>query len=184
VYYAVAPEQLSTASLLVRVRRGDADAFIPRLEEITRNQHPDLRLGTVRNLAVTPNSRYLAAVLTGLALSVVTVVLLSAAGINALMSLTVTRRRKEIGIRIALGARPGRLLASIFSRAAWQLGLGGLVGAVLGAFLLRASGDTGPVAAVILAVVVVLMVTAGLVAAVGPARRGVRIHPMETLRDE
>ncbi|MBA2244157.1 MAG: hypothetical protein H0W11_04320, partial [Gemmatimonadetes bacterium] len=54
-----------------------------------------------------------------------TVLLLSAAGIHALMSLTVTRRRKEVGIRTALGARPGRLLASIFSRAAWQVGLGG-----------------------------------------------------------
>ena len=37
------------------------------------------------------------------------------------MSFTVTLRRREIGIRTALGARPGRLLASIFARALWQI---------------------------------------------------------------
>ena len=66
-----------------------------------------------------------------LALAVVTlsVLLLSAAGIYALMSFTVTRRRREIGIRAALGAHPRRILASIFSRALGQLALGLMVGA-------------------------------------------------------
>ncbi|CAN5893106.1 hypothetical protein BH23GEM7_BH23GEM7_14830 [soil metagenome] len=100
------------------------------------------------------------------------------------MSLTVTRRRKEVGIRTALGARPGRLLASIFSRAAWQVGLGGLVGSALGGALLFLNGLTSWEAAAFLGGVVVLMLTAGLVAAVGPARRGLSIQPMEALREE
>lgn len=45
-------------------------------------------------------------------------VLLSAPSIHALISLTVTRRRREVGIRTALGARPGPLPASVFARAA------------------------------------------------------------------
>jgi predicted lysophospholipase L1 biosynthesis ABC-type transport system permease subunit len=182
VYHAVAPTQLQAATLLVRVRGGNADAFIPRLQEITANRDPDFRLGRISNLAATPNSRYLAAVVTGLALALLTVLLLSAVGIHALMSLTVTRRRKEIGIRIALGANRGQLLASIFSRAALQLGLGGFVGSLLGGALLRLTGDPGPEAVTFLAGVVVSMLAAGLLAAAAPARRGICIQPMEALR--
>jgi len=58
------------------------------------------------------------------------VVLLSAAGIYALMSFTVSRRRREIGIRIALGARIGRVLAGIFARAMSQIGIGIVLGLV------------------------------------------------------
>jgi ABC-type antimicrobial peptide transport system permease subunit len=144
----------------------------------------DLRLGRVANLAVRPNSRYIAAVVTGVILALVTVLLLSAVGIHTLMSLTVTRRLKEIGIRIALGARANRLLLSVFSRAASQVGLGGLVGSVLGGTLLHLSGHAAVEAAIFLGGVVVLMVLAGLLAAVGPARRGLRIEPVEALSEE
>ena len=60
-----------------------------------------------------------------------TVLLLSAAGIYALMSFTVSQRRKEIGIRAAMGADAKRLLLSIFSRAAGQLGAGVTAGIVV-----------------------------------------------------
>jgi predicted permease len=184
VYYAVASGQLQAATLLVRVHGADASGFIPRLRQIITIANPDFRVGRVENLALTPNARYLAAVITGLVLALGTVLILSAVGIHALMSLTVTRRRKEIGVRIALGARRSRLLASIFSRAAWQLGLGGLIGSLLGGTLLRINGHTGSEASTFLGGVVVLMMMAGLVAAVGPARRGLRVQPMEALREE
>jgi putative ABC transport system permease protein len=104
-------------------------------------------------------------------------------GIHALMSLTVTRRRKEIGIRIALGASRGRLLASIFRRAALQLGVGGFIGAVLGLVLLR-DPDVAAESPLPVIVVTAVMLIAGLIATAWPARRGMRIQPMEALRDE
>jgi hypothetical protein len=183
-YYAVAPEQLQSAELLVRVRGGDADGFALPLRQITAALDPDLRLDSMGNLAKTRNARYLALAVTILQLVLGTVLLLSAAGIHALMSLTVTRRRKEIGVRTALGARRGRLLAGIFSRAAWQLGLGGFLGSLLGGALLIGNGLAWREAAIFLGAVLVLMLTAGLVAAVGPARRGLSIQPMEALREE
>ena len=180
-YHAVEPGELQGGSLLVRVRGGDANAFIPRLHQIAASRGNDVRITAVRNLAVMPNSRYIGALATGLAIAMATVVLLSAVGIHALMSLTVTRRRKEIGIRVALGASSGRLLASIFSRAALQLGVGGVIGAILGVVLLRdpdvASESTLPVL-----VVTAVMLMAGLIATALPARRGMRIPPIEALR--
>jgi putative ABC transport system permease protein len=183
VYYAVTPE-LPSATLLVRVRGDNADAFAPRLRELAAALDADLRIDRVANLARLPNARFLAMVAGLLQLIVAIVVLLSAAGVHALMSVTVTQRRREIGVRAALGAQPHRLLMNVFSRAGAQLALGALVGSALAAALLQGSG-LGPIrSAVFVGVVVGVMVLAGLLAATGPALRGLRIHPMEALRDE
>jgi putative ABC transport system permease protein len=182
-YHAVEPGELQGGSLLVRVRGGDANAFVPRLQQIASRGN-DVRISAVRNLAVMPNARFIGALATGLAIAMGTVLLLSAVGIHALMSLTVTRRRKEIGIRVALGATSSRLLASIFSRAALQLGFGGLVGSLLGGVMLRFDEQPGAEAPALLAGVVGVMLLAGLVATAFPARRGMQIQPMEALRAE
>jgi hypothetical protein len=183
VYYAVTPE-LPNATLLVRVRGDDVDAFAPRLRELASAVDPDLRIDGIANLARVPNARFLAMVAVLLQLILGIVVLLSAAGVHALMSVTVTQRRREIGVRAALGAQPRRLLMSVFSRAGAQLGSGALVGSALAAVLLQGSG-LGPMwNAAFVGIVVGVMVLAGLIAAAGPALRGLRIHPMEALRDE
>jgi len=115
------------------------------------------------------------------------VVVLSAAGIYALMSFTVARRRREIGIRAALGADPAGVLAGIFSRALAQLGVGAAIGMAaafrLEQFVLQGEMFQGQ-EAVILPVVVALMLTVGLLAALAPARRGPSIQPTEGLREE
>ena len=61
--------------------------------------------------------------------------MLSAAGIYSLMSITVSQRRKEIGIRMALGANRTRIIASIFARALGQLAMGAAAGAAVAAAL-------------------------------------------------
>ncbi len=184
LFYPVTPAQLQRATLLVRLRSGDPDGFAPRLRAIAAAVDPALRLDEVRSLASTERSRPLR--LAALAMSGVlaTVLLLSAAGIHALMSFTVTQRRKEIGIRTALGARPGRLLGSVFSRALRQLTMGLAAGSVLGALLVM-RGSTPPArAAVFLALAAGLMLATGLLATLGPARRGLRIQPMDALKAE
>jgi ABC-type antimicrobial peptide transport system permease subunit len=184
VYYPVVPGQLQAVNVLVRVRGGDVGGFAPRLRHIAGALGADVRLGPVENLGTVRNPRYLAMAVTILGLVLSTVILLSAVGIHALMSLTVTRRRREIGIRTALGAHRGQLLASVFSRAARQLGLGALLGSLLGGAILLDNRLTGREAAIYLGGVVALMLMAGLVAAWGPARRGLRIQPLEALREE
>ena len=120
----------------------------------------------------------------GIGLLTMSVLLLSAAGIYAMMSFTVAQRTREIGIRAALGASPHRLVLSIFGRATRQLALGVLAGSLLsGAVFLNIDLRPGKAAALWAAVAAIMLVV-GLLAALGPMRRGLRIQPSEALRTD
>ena len=115
------------------------------------------------------------------------VLLLSAAGLYALTAFTVAQRRREIGIRSALGAQPGHLVAAVFRRAFWQIGAGSAAG-MLAAYV---AGRYVPIEQVgglpipgILPGAAAFMLLVGVLAALGPARRGLRIDPTEALRSE
>jgi ABC-type antimicrobial peptide transport system permease subunit len=108
------------------------------------------------------------------------VLLLSATGIHALMSFTVTRRTREIGIRAALGANQGRIVAGIFSRAIVQIGGGLVAGSALAALL----GVGSMRGAMLLAGADGVMLVVGLAACAVPLRRALRIDPTEALRAE
>jgi predicted permease len=175
------------ATALIRMRGNDPLQFSSRLRELTSALDPTLRLRIVtfsemRRQQMT--GRRL--MVLGSSLVIVTALLLSAAGIYAMMSFTVSQRRKEIGIRTALGADAGQLLRSIFTRAALQLAAGIVVGTVLALMINRASvGEMlGSLGRALLPVTAVLMTIVGLFATIGPARRGLRIQPTEALRAE
>ena len=112
----------------------------------------------------------------------VSVLLLSAAGMYALMSFTVAQRTREIGIRTALGAQPRRVLLNVFARAIRQLTSGVLIGAVLSAAAFVAIGLGLSSATSLSLAVAALMSIVGLLAALGPARRALRIPASEALR--
>jgi putative ABC transport system permease protein len=109
---------------------------------------------------------------------------LSAAGIFALMSVSVSRRRREIGLRAALGASQQRLLANIFSRALVLVGSGVLAGnAVLMLFVFLEEEITVADVADALLVTSAVMLTVGLLACIEPARRALRIAPTDALKE-
>lgn len=184
--YHPAPPGSVFERLAVRVRGADPASFASRLREIAVQVDPSLRLTSILTLDEVLREEQGALRLGAFAIALITlsVLLLSSAGIYALLSFTVARRRREIGIRAALGAGPRRLLASIFSRALAQLAVGILLGAALAPLLLGAAGPLNRDKAVVLAAVALFMLAVGLVAAVGPARRGLRIQPTEALRAE
>jgi hypothetical protein len=184
-YHPLRPSTQATA--LIRMRGNDAMQLSSRLRDLTMALDPTLRLRIVtfnemkRQQLV--GSRLM---VLGSSLVIVTALLLSAAGIYAMMSFTVSQRRKEIGIRAAMGADTVQLLRAIFTKAALQLATGVAVGIVLAIMADAASegemlGSFGrplvPVAAMAMSIV-------GLVATIGPARRGLRIQPTEALRAE
>jgi putative ABC transport system permease protein len=188
VFHAAAPGEVYPAWFAVRVRGEAPQRFANRLRELAADVDPALQLQDLSSTQETMQREQGLMRLIGATLVAVmaAVVSLAAAGIYALMSLTVARRRKEIGIRAALGADPGHILIGIFSRAFAQLAAGAVVG-IAGAIVLegliegemfRAQGT------IILPAVALLMTFVGLLAALGPARRGLRIQPTEALRED
>jgi ABC-type antimicrobial peptide transport system permease subunit len=122
----------------------------------------------------------------GVGLVIVSVFLLSAAGVYALTSFTVTRRRREIGIRTALGAHPRQVLVGIFAGVARQIALGLALGLAAAMVIETGSGGElmGGRGRILLPVFGALMGLVALVGALGPARRGLRIAPTEALRSD
>jgi putative ABC transport system permease protein len=112
--------------------------------------------------------------------------LLGAAGIYAVISYTVTQRRPEISVRLALGAPPRRVLGMVVS-GALRLALAGVVLGLLGAAALARLFDgllygveaTDPLTLVSVAAALLLVAAA---ASLAPARRAMRVNPIEALR--
>ena len=114
--------------------------------------------------------------------------LLSGMGVYGVMAFAVSRRRREMGIRIALGAEPGRVLRSVLA-GAFRLALPGLAaGALLAVgvgYLLRSLLlGVSPVDPVALAGVTAALAGMVVLGTLVPARRAARIDPGEALRSE
>jgi hypothetical protein len=109
------------------------------------------------------------------------VLLLSASGIHALMSFVVARRTREIGIRVALGSPPTRIVSGIFRRAFLQVAAGIVAGSAVVALKI----DFGSTTQVLMLVGAdAVMLIAGIAACVLPLRRALAINPTDALRAE
>jgi putative ABC transport system permease protein len=115
-------------------------------------------------------------------------VLLAAIGIYGVMSYDVGRRTPEIGIRMALGARPVDVLRSVLAEGAKLTAVGtavGIAGALLLTRYLRALlYQVSPTDPVVLAGAAALLASVALVAVWMPARRATKVHPIQALRNE
>jgi predicted permease len=188
VYHPVTAGQFYPMTLSLRLRGADPRTFSTRLSAISAAVDPNVQLRDVERAIdfLQRDAGLFRIIAIGLVILTLTVSALSAAGIYALMSVTVEQRRKEIGIRAALGADSRRLIAAIFARALIQLAIGAAIGVVAASLLeLASNGDfMNGQGRVMLPMVSLVMMSVGLLAAWGPARRGLRIHPIETLRAE
>ena len=106
----------------------------------------------------------------------------SAASLYALMAVAVQRRTREIGIRIALGASPRRVLGTLFARAGRQLGGGIVVGNSIVLFIAWRSSAVTTDLVVSLSMMSVIMAAVGVLACAAPARKALRVQPTEALR--
>ncbi|HEX8454306.1 MAG TPA: ABC transporter permease [Longimicrobium sp.] len=182
---ALGPAPVSVA---VRARGIDPDVLVPGLWEIAAEVAPGRPMTVagpveLRGGDTAGGVRFWVVLVSLVALSVI---LLSAAGISAMMSFAVTRRYREIGIRSALGATRRQVLQTIFSRSTRQLALGLAVGVALITLIERLSG--GEIMRgqqhVLVPSVAALVIAAALLATAGPARQVLRVRPMEALRQE
>jgi hypothetical protein len=189
VWYTAAGSAFEQPSILaVRVRGGDPATFATRLRAIAARVEPGFQVRDVQPMDDVIRASHLplrlvALILIAIALSVLT---LASAGLYSLMSVIVTQRRREIGIRIALGADRRHVLSSIFSRAALQVGAGIAIGTAVAAIAnLGMRGEMqGFNPWIILPGVALLMLAVGALSAIGPARRGLGIQPITVLKQD
>ena len=184
VFHAASPATAYPLVMGVRMA-GDPAALASRLRAIATELDPGLRLDELRSLdELARRVDVPLMVVAGAIAGVVSLGLfLSAAGIFSLMSVSVARRTREIGLRSALGASPARVLAGVFSRALVLVGSGIAAGnLVLLLFVTLATELVlGDVAGALL-ITSAVMLTVGLLACVEPARRALRIHPTDALK--
>jgi len=176
--------------VLAVLTHGDPKSMVEAIREATRTLDPDQPLSQVRTLeqllAQTLVPRQFSMTLLGsfaaLALA------LAAAGIYGVISYTVGLRTCEIGIRMALGARPGNVLMLILRQvvAASLPGIAvGLVGALLLThFLSTQLYGIGPRDPLTFIVIPVLLAWVALAAGLIPARRATKVDPMVAFRYE
>ena len=166
---------------------GDPRALAAPLRAAVANVDPDLQLEDILPLedAGREDRAFLIGISTALTAMGGMALLLSIVGIYALLSFMVTRRTREIGIRVALGARSWQVLRSITGGALVYLALGGALGSALGVVFVR-------LRAMILigipepgfwmpATIFLTLAIAGSVACWIPARRALGIRPSEAL---
>ena len=175
---------LADARLLVRTQ-GPAAPMTHRIVLAAVNGQADVRLEDVRTVDREAEAEALGVWVLLRIFAVVSAValLLATAGIYALVSFTLARRTREIGIRMALGAAPRRIITGIFSRAFTQVGIGILLGAIPGTVIVLAGGGlrllTGAGITLAIGAFVIVVVT---IACAVPLRRALRIEPTQTLR--
>ena len=185
-----APASLFNTPLVSVRTAGDPLAVVPFLREVVAEAHPaatvvDVMTMDARLSAVFAQPRFYAVLVGGFA---ALALFLAAFGVYGLLSFTVAQRRREIGVRMALGARRRDILALVVGQGALLVTAGAVAGS-LGAFAssrliesflvgVEARDDVTFVAAPL------LLVGVAFLACWLPARRATRIDPMEALRVE
>ena len=160
------------------------------LQKVVRQIDPDIPVNDFRpmdtriadSLIARRSPALLAGLFSGIAL------LLTAIGTYGVLSYAVTKRRREIGLRMALGAQPGHI-RSQFLYLSLRLLAGGVILGVIGSRLTRQAMQAvlfhvpafNPA---ILAGTVFVMALVSLIACLLPSQRAARISPMETLAEE
>lgn len=186
--YAQRPHRTLSASLIVRTA-GDPLVIAPALQRTIRQQDADVPVD-VRTLRgrigeTLAERRFVLSVLGGFAL---VALVLSAVGIYGVVTYVVAQRTREIGIRMALGARSGKVIWAIgrVTITAALVGVAaGLGGAMLLSRLIEAMlFEVGPADPLTLAGVALALLATAVVATLVPARHATRVDPMETLRAE
>jgi predicted permease len=190
VYSPSAQSYTSTGTLVVRTTGGDPRALVPALNAEVRAIDQALPLFDVKTIeehmgvSLFP-ARVAAALLGGFGLLAL---LLAAMGVYGVVSYAAAQRTREIGIRMALGARGRDVLRLVAGRGMLLVGLGvclGLAGALaLTRFmegLLYGVSATDPLT---FALVAALLLGVALVACLVPARRATKVDPMVALRYE
>lgn len=180
---------MSTMELVIRTG-GDPKQILPAVRSALHDIDPTVPLADPRTMTEVISEQlvfermesWLFGIFAGLALA------LAMVGLYGLVSHEVEQATRDIGVRMALGASRHNILSMVLRRVAWMLGTGAVVGLGLTVFARKLIGmviyfEAQKEAGGFL-LLALLVVTAGLVAALIPAARAASIDPMQALRNE
>ncbi|HYT68591.1 MAG TPA: ABC transporter permease [Vicinamibacterales bacterium] len=189
MYYFPFAQNVGRGMTLVTRTAGDPSSIAGSIRQQVRAIDPELPFFSVKpmqqrvdeSLVSRKTPMLLASLFGGIAL------FLAAIGIYGVLAYQVAQRRKEIGIRIALGSDGRRIFGLIVSEGLWLLGAGVGVG-LGGAFVIRKAMETQlfgvqPMDPVVLAAVAAVLGLVAFAACAVPARRAARIDPLIALND-
>lgn len=180
---------LKTIVNFVVKTRGDMEVA-PAMRNIFKQVAPDFALDNFRTMQEAVDASnfsqrlglYLISGFAGLA------VLMVVAGLYGVLAQLVSYRRREIGLRLALGAMPGTILRMIVGQGLVYVGVGLAVGIAVGLYAGRLVESflygVKPVDAWTYAGVVIVLLAVGSMAALAPAIRAAGVEPMKVLREE
>jgi predicted permease len=189
-YYATMQgETLGTEHIEVRTR-GEAMAMLPELRKTVASLYPNVPLEKPMTQQEQFDKSYaqqrMFAAMGGF--FGVLAALLVATGLYGTHSFRVSRRSTEIGIRMALGASRGQVLAMVLRESLWVLGAGLAVGIPLTYFAARPLKSMlyqmSPLDPISFAAAIAVMIVVSVSAVLLPARRAASIDPMQALRSE
>jgi putative ABC transport system permease protein len=177
----------ATRTVLVRMR-GDPSALLPAVRHAVREADPNLALFEVRTMEehIRDSWARLSYQMRLLGAFAAAALLLAAMGIFAVIAHSVGDRRREIGVRVALGATRGQIIASVGRHGARPAMVGVAVGmlatAVVGRMLASSVFGVRAFDPLVLGSVLVVAVVVTLLATYLAARRALAIEPVEAMR--
>ncbi|HEX6536987.1 MAG TPA: ABC transporter permease [Gemmatimonadaceae bacterium] len=175
-------------SLVVRASGGDPMAFTPAVRQAVASLDPDIPLYWVYSMerALERPTWFYRVFGTMFMLFGVVALFLASIGLYAVMAFSVSRRARELGIRMALGARGADVVRLVLRQGVVQLAIGMIAGLGIAAAVSRLMHmilfDVEPRDPLIFAGVVAVLSAAGLLACLIPARRATLVDPAVALR--
>jgi len=188
MFFSFLQQKSSGTWLIVRSQRDPAE-MAQALEHTLHGLDSGLPL-TIRTWTEEMDSALFAARVATVALGILGLLgaMLAATGIFGMASYVVSKRLRELGIRVALGAGQQQILRASLGRAFRLLAIGSVAGLLLGVLATRVLShivyQATPKDPLVLGGVVITMLLLGLVAALIPARRALAVDPLVLLREE
>jgi predicted permease len=184
------PDSTRLATFVIRSDRAGTESLLNQVRQAVWSVNPSLPVASVRTMQEIYDQ--------SLARTSFTLVMLGIAGAMALVlgviglygviAYAVSQRRREIGIRLALGAEPGELKKMFVRHGLTLSGLGVACGLVAAALLMRLMKSLlfgiSPLDPLTYAAVPIVLVTAAVLASYLPARRAAAVDPVEALKAE
>ena len=189
IYVPLSQHPSRFVSIAVRTA-GAPMAITPQIRDVVSSLNRDIPIYSVYSIteAIARGLWFVRVFGTMFMIFGVIALFLAGVGLYAVMAFSVSRRTREVGIRMALGAKAGDVVGMVVSQGLWQLGAGMAAGLTLALGVAQLMKvvlfDVQPRDPAIFGLVVAVLSVAGLLACLIPAQRATRVDPLIALRSD